>query len=141
MSIDIVHLPDDLGYEPATLIVALFMCCFTHMSRLCFNRSKRRQQSASGCEQAVPRGRIRGRDQSPPRSPLKTTPPRQRQLAFGKSYTWDDGVTLTVSKPAKFKPGEYSKVKGAKAYRKFSVTVVNKSDQAIDLTLTYISIP
>ncbi len=48
-------------------------------------------------------------------------------LAFGKSYTWDDGVTVSVSKRSSLKPTEYAKVKGAKAYRKFSVTVVNKS--------------
>lgn len=61
------------------------------------------------------------------------------QLAFGKSYTWDDGITLTVRKPSAFKPSEYSKVKGAKGYRKFTVTVVNKSAAPLDLNLTYIT--
>lgn len=65
--------------------------------------------------------------------------PQGAELAFGKSYTWDDGVTITVSKPAKFRPSEYSEVKGAKAYRKFTITVVNKSSGPIDLNLAYIT--
>jgi hypothetical protein len=40
----------------------------------------------------------------------------QQTLAFGNSYTWDDGVTLTVGKPMKFKPNEYAAVKKAKSH-------------------------
>jgi hypothetical protein len=63
-----------------------------------------------------------------------------QQLSFGDSYTWDDGVSLMVSKPKKFKPSEYNEVKGAKAYLKYTVTVVNKSNAPLDLSLTYITV-
>ena len=49
-------------------------------------------------------------------------------------------MTITVSKPKKFKPSEYNEVKGAKAYLKYRVTVVNKSSKALDLSLTYMSV-
>jgi hypothetical protein len=52
----------------------------------------------------------------------------------------DDGVSLTVGKPKKFKPSAYAAVDRAKRYLKFTVTVVNKSDKPIDLGLTYIGV-
>jgi hypothetical protein len=65
--------------------------------------------------------------------------PEQETLAFGKSHRWDDGVTLTVGKPKKFQPSEYTALKETKRYLKFTVTVVNKSNKSLDLGLTYIS--
>jgi hypothetical protein len=61
-------------------------------------------------------------------------------LAFGKSYTWRDGVSVTVGRPMKFKPSAYAVVEKSKRYLKFTVTVVNKSNKPIDLGLTYISV-
>lgn len=66
--------------------------------------------------------------------------PTSTELGFGQSYSWDDGVSITVSKPATFKPGRYSVAKKAKAYRKFTITVVNKSQAAVNLNLTYITV-
>ena len=63
-----------------------------------------------------------------------------QELAFGKSYTWEDGVSVTVGKPKKFKPSEYAAAEKAKGYLKFTVTVVNKSDKPLDLGLTYITV-
>jgi len=67
-------------------------------------------------------------------------PSQDVELAFGKSYTWDDGVTLTVSKGKNFKPSDYSAVEGANAYRRYTITVVNKSTKPLDLNLTYITV-
>ena len=64
----------------------------------------------------------------------------QKTLAFGRSYTWDDGVTVTVGKPQKFMPSEFAVVEKAKDYLRFTVTVVNKSNKPVDLGLTYISV-
>jgi hypothetical protein len=61
-------------------------------------------------------------------------------LEFGKSYTWDDGVRVTVGKPTEFEPSAFAVVEKSKRYLKFTVTVVNKSDKPIDLGLTYISV-
>jgi hypothetical protein len=72
--------------------------------------------------------------------PADSGEPGPETLEFGKSYTWDDGVTLTVGKPKKFKPSEYAAAEKAKGYLKFTVTVVNKSDKPLDLGLTYITV-
>jgi hypothetical protein len=71
--------------------------------------------------------------------PTPSTTLEQETLAFGKSYRWDDGVTLTVGKPTKFQPSAYTTLDRSKRYLKFTVTVVNKSDKSLDLGLTYIS--
>jgi hypothetical protein len=65
--------------------------------------------------------------------------PTQKPLAFGKSYRWDDGITLTVGKPTKFQPSAYTTLDKTKRYLRFTVTVANKSDKPLDLGLTYIS--
>jgi hypothetical protein len=64
----------------------------------------------------------------------------QETVAFGKAYRWDDGVTLTVSKPKNFRPSEFAVVDKSKRYLRFTVTVANKSGKPIDLGLTYISV-
>jgi hypothetical protein len=65
---------------------------------------------------------------------------RQNALAFGKSYTWDDGVRLTVGKPQKLTPSEFAVVDKSKRYVKFTVIVVNKSAKPVGLGLAYISV-
>lgn len=77
----------------------------------------------------------------PPSSlPTYAQRPKQETLAFGKSYRWKDGVTLTVGKPEKFTPSEFAVTKKTKRYLRFTVTVVNRSKKPIDLGLTYISV-
>ena len=66
--------------------------------------------------------------------------PEEESLDFGESYTWDDGITVTVGKPDKFKPSRYAAADKAEAYLKFKVTVVNKSKESLDLGLTYVSV-
>jgi hypothetical protein len=78
--------------------------------------------------------------QTPPPSSQPTESGGPATLEFGKSYTWDDGVHVTVGKPTKFEPSAYAVVEKSKRYLKFTVTVVNKSDKPIDLGLTYISV-
>jgi hypothetical protein len=77
----------------------------------------------------------------PPSSqPTESERPQQKTLPFGKSHTWDDGVTVTVGRPKKFKPSAYTVVDKTKRYLKFTVTVRNKSNKPLDLGLTYISV-
>jgi hypothetical protein len=79
-------------------------------------------------------------DDNPPAGdnrPASTEPtegggPEQETLAFGKSYIWDDAVSVTVGKPKKFKPSETAAAEKANAYLRFTVTVVNKSDEPLD---------
>ena len=77
----------------------------------------------------------------PPSSePTESKKPQQKTLAFGESYRWDDGVTVTIGKPKNFKPSAYTVVDKTKCYLRFTVTVVNKSNKPIDLGLTYIRV-
>jgi hypothetical protein len=77
---------------------------------------------------------------TPSSEPTASRKPEAKTLAFGKSYTWDDGVTVTVGKPKKFMPSEFAVVEKTKDYLRFTVTVVNKSNKPVDLGLTYISV-
>jgi hypothetical protein len=86
-------------------------------------------------------GESRQRSSEPTQSvtPRKATP-QQEKLAFGKTYTWHDGVRMTVGKPQKFQPSKWAVVDSSKVYVKFTMSVVNKSKKPIDLGLTYISV-
>lgn len=57
---------------------------------------------------------------------------------IGDTYTWDDGVSVTVSQPKSFKPteaaaGNYDK--SLKDFEKYTVTIKNDSDEPVDPTL------
>jgi hypothetical protein len=102
-------------------------------------------------EKTVPTGENRTPSQGPASAEPTTQSPspsptlierqsRQEPLPFGKSYSWDDGVAVTVGKPKKFTPSEFAVVEKSKRYVRFTVTVVNKSKTPIDLGLTYISV-
>ena len=63
---------------------------------------------------------------STPDAPASTTPASDGTAAFGKSYKWEDGLSVTVAAPATFKPGQYSaKDQAAKAYVRMDITIVN----------------
>ena len=81
-----------------------------------------------------------GQTHPPSNEPTESEKPKQKTLPFGKAYTWDDGVTLTVGKPKNFTPSAYTVVDKTKRYLKFPVTVVNKSAKSVDLGVTYISV-
>jgi len=54
-------------------------------------------------------------------------------LHFGDTVRYDDGLEITVSRPKKFKPSEYSVYpKDADLYIKFTVTVKNGTNKRID---------
>jgi hypothetical protein len=56
---------------------------------------------------------------------------------FGQAYTWDDGLSLKVSKPKPFKPSEYAATTGKGTAVKFTFTIVNKTDKPYDPSLFY----
>lgn len=74
---------------------------------------------------------------APEPAPEETGP---EVLAFGKTVTYDNGVSLTVTKDGTFTPSEYAVVEGAEAYVKFTVTVVNGSDKPFDPVLIYATV-
>lgn len=61
--------------------------------------------------------------------------------AFGKAYSWEDGLAVTVSTPRAYKPSEYAA--GTDKFTKFvsfEVRVVNKTGKAWDPTLFQTSV-
>ncbi|MFC8129858.1 DUF4190 domain-containing protein [Streptomyces sp. NPDC057302] len=59
------------------------------------------------------------------------------ELGFGDTFAYDDGVKVTVARPTSYQPGEVAAghEPGNKAFE-VKVTVVNDSDQKIDLDLS-----
>jgi hypothetical protein len=59
-----------------------------------------------------------------------------KPLAFGKALTYEDGVEVTVGKPAAYKPDEFSSgyTKGDVAVQ-VKVTIVNHTKKSLDVTL------
>jgi len=56
---------------------------------------------------------------------------------FGGTYTYEDGLSVTVSTPKKFKPSEYAFVEDAEAYVAMTVKIVNKTGKPYDPSLFY----
>jgi hypothetical protein len=92
------------------------------------------------CPDPPPSSQPTVRTPPPSSQPTESGVPKPETRAFGKSYTWDDGVRVTVGKPTEFQPSAYPVDEKSKRYLKFTVTVVNKSDKPLDLGLTYISV-
>lgn len=70
-------------------------------------------------------------------TPAEDTPTEaSSEVAFGKTYTYEDGLSVTVSKPSTYHPTRYAAVtKKSPHYVTFKVTVVNKTAKKVDLTL------
>lgn len=63
--------------------------------------------------------------------------------AFGKAYTWDGGLSLTVSKPKAYTPSDSSSAmmsKKFKHFRAFDIVVVNKTSEPVDLSLFHATV-
>lgn len=67
----------------------------------------------------------------------EATEEEQDAKPFGSSWTWDDGLSITVSKPKDYKPSEYSGQEGYTKYVMFDVTLVNKSTKAWDPSIFF----
>lgn len=59
-------------------------------------------------------------------------------LKFGQAYTYDDGLTVKVSKPVPYEPSQYATSSNLPAIR-FTVTIVNKTGKPFDPTLVYLT--
>lgn len=60
---------------------------------------------------------------------------------FGETFTYSDGVTLTVSKPVRFKPTESAAgAEGGGVPVKFTITVVNATSKPMDASDFYASV-
>lgn len=80
--------------------------------------------------------------EQPPTSEAEPTPtPTDDGVKnFGSSFTWEDNLSMTISAPKAFKPGEYSKEDGYTNYVVFDVTLVNKTGQPWDPSMFYVTL-
>ena len=70
---------------------------------------------------------------------METEAPQDTELTFGESATFDV-AWLNVSKPKVFKPSQYAAKDKAKAYVKFTITLVNKTGATFDPALVYATV-
>lgn len=57
-------------------------------------------------------------------------------LKFGETFTYENGVSISVGAPTPFKPSEYAAVEGeAAAYLAFPITIVNGSTTNLDVAM------
>lgn len=54
-----------------------------------------------------------------------STPADDGTVAFGQAYKFEDGLQVTISKPAAYKPSRWAAAKKSKYYLVMTVTVVN----------------
>lgn len=66
------------------------------------------------------------------RATTTTTEPPDVNPKFGESFSWEDGITLTVGNPAPFTPNEYAAFDEAPAYVVLEINVKNGSSENFD---------
>lgn len=104
--------------------------------------------SATGCirlpsapNQEAPAGDNRPSDSAEEPSGDDSGDDGQSNVAtFGETYTWEDGISISVSAPESFTPSEYAVFDEAAAYLAFTITVVNGSDEAFSPSLVFPSL-
>lgn len=70
---------------------------------------------------------------SPSESVSEEAEPSELTKPFGSTFTWDDGVAITVSKPKAYKPDEFAAIiDDSKSFVIVSVTVKNGSEEAVE---------
>lgn len=91
--------------------------------------------------EAAPTGTNRPAETTEPEPAAEPEPePTPEPVAnpkFGETYTWEDGLALTVSQPEPFTPGEWAAKDEAPAYVKFTITVVNGTGENFDPAMVY----
>ena len=72
--------------------------------------------------------------------PPPSDEPTDAPLAFGSAFTWEDGLSVTVSKPKAFKPSDTAAGVKGKNHVVLTVTVVNKTGKPFDPGLITMSL-
>lgn len=72
----------------------------------------------------------------------QTTEPQDETVKFGKSYTWENGVSATISAPKTLSRTGGSGVGGEKfkSAVSFTITIVNKSGKAFEPSVATVSV-
>lgn len=62
------------------------------------------------------------------------------QVAFGETWTWEDGTSVTVSEPEAFTPTEFAfGGEGFDHHRQFTISVDNETGESLDLGLFFVT--
>jgi len=69
---------------------------------------------------------------SPSATPTPEAPKPSGVSAFGDTFTWENGVAVTVSEPVPFTPGEYAAGVDQTTNIVFTVTLTNGSDKNLE---------
>lgn len=65
----------------------------------------------------------------------ETQAPATEYLTFGQTFTWEDGLAVTVTTPAAYTPSEGREVAGANAYLRLTITIKNGTSAEFDPAL------
>lgn len=96
------------------------------------------QQAAESPTQETPRGTNAPSASESAAAPSEepTEEPSDDGVAqFGETYTWEDGIAVTISKPKPFKPSESAAGGENGEALKFTVRIVNGTDAKYDPSL------
>lgn len=78
--------------------------------------------------------------QQAPAPAAAPAPDQSGALKFGQSHVYENGVEMTVSAPAKYKPGKYfAGGEGAAQFAKVTVSIKNGSTQAFEPTMALLT--
>lgn len=72
---------------------------------------------------------------TPTDEPSSDTTPDGAQAKFGQTYTYTDGLAVTVSAPKPYKPSQYAACDKAKSYIAFTITLKNGTGKVFDPSL------
>jgi hypothetical protein len=70
-------------------------------------------------------------------APAAEEAPKSENSKFGESYTYTDGLVLTIGAPQPFTPGEYASKGTEPNFVTFDITVVNGTEKNFEPTLFY----
>lgn len=66
--------------------------------------------------------------------------PKSENLTFGETYTYEDGLSVTIGAPSEFQPGEWAAMMQEwPAYVQFDVTVVNGTSENFDPNMIHMT--
>lgn len=63
------------------------------------------------------------------------TKPQPEVPTWGKRYTWSDGLAVEVSPPVACKPSEFAQPQGVQRAVKFTVLIINDTDEPFDAAM------
>ncbi|MGL5825618.1 MAG: hypothetical protein ACRCYU_12525 [Nocardioides sp.] len=115
-------------------LIALALCAVAVLSGCGFARSDDSGAAAGSAANSAT-------DADPNASASTAASDSTDSPSFGDAFTWQNGLTISVSEPQPFEPSKRAAFdKKAQAHVFFDVTIVNNTGEKWDAGLTYISL-